>query len=123
MIGYLAVLIFLLFGAVFVIANLFIGSLIRPTVIQEAKYTPYECGEESEGYLWQQFNPRFYIVALIFILFEVEVLFMYPWGILFKRLGWFGFVEMMIFLLILLLGLAYAWAKGDLEWIKSVLQE
>ncbi len=119
MLGYLAVFIFLLFGALFVVVNLVLSSLIRPTVIQESKYTPYECGEESEGYLGKQFNPRFYIVALIFILFEIEILFMFPWGVLFKRLGWFGFWEMMVFIAILLVGFAYAWAKGDLDWIKS----
>lgn len=124
LLDYLAVLLFLVLGALFVPINLFIGSLIRPggligpKVYDPDKYTSYECGEESEGHLFNQFNPRFYIIALIFIIFEVELVFLFPWGVLFRRLGWFGFVEMFIFLAILMVGLVYAWGKGDLEWIK-----
>jgi len=119
LLDYLAVLLFILLGALFVPINLFIGSLIRPKIYEPDKYTPYECGEESEGHLFNQFNPRFYIIALIFIIFEVELAFLFPWGVLFRRLGWFGFVEMFIFVAILLVGLVYAWGKGDLDWIKT----
>ncbi len=119
LLDYLAVLLFILLGALFVPLNLLIGSLIRPKVYEPEKYTPYECGEESEGHLFNQFNPRFYIIALVFIIFEVELAFLFPWGVLFRRLGWFGFVEMFIFVAILLVGLAYAWGKGDLDWIKT----
>ena len=118
LIDYFAVLLFLLLGAIFVPLNLLLGSLIRPKIDEPDKYTTYECGEESEGHLFNQFNPRFYIIALIFIIFEVELVFLFPWGMLFRRLGWFGFVEMFIFLAILMVGLVYAWGKGDLEWIK-----
>ncbi len=118
LVDYLAVFIFLVLGALFVPLNLLIGSLIRPKIDEPEKYTPYECGEESEGHLFNQFNPRFYIIALIFIIFEVELVFLFPWGVLFRRLGWFGFVEMLVFLAVLLVGLVYAWGKGDLEWIK-----
>jgi NADH-quinone oxidoreductase subunit A len=118
LIDYLAVFVFLVLGALFVPLNLLIGSLIRPKIDEPEKYTSYECGEESEGHLFNQFNPRFYIIALIFIIFEVELVFLFPWGVLFRRLGWFGFVEMAIFLAVLLVGLVYAWGKGDLEWIK-----
>ena len=119
LIDYFAVLLFLLLGAMFVPLNLLLGSLIRPKIDEPDKYTAYECGEESEGHLFNQFNPRFYIIALIFIIFEVELVFLFPWGMLFRRLGWFGFVEMLIFLAILMVGLVYAWGKGDLEWVKS----
>lgn len=119
LLDYLAVFLFLVLGALFVPLNLLIGSLIRPKIDEPDKYAPYECGEESEGHLFNQFNPRFYIIALIFIIFEVELVFLFPWGVLFRRLGWFGFVEMLIFLAVLLVGLVYAWGKGDLEWIKQ----
>ena len=119
LLDYSAVLVFILLGAFFVPVNLLIGSLIRPKVYEPEKYSPYECGEESEGHLFNQFNPRFYIIALIFIIFEVELAFLFPWGVLFRRLGWFGFAEMLIFVAILLVGLVYAWGKGDLDWIKT----
>ena len=70
------------------------------------------------GNSWIQFNIRFYVIALIFIIFDVEVVFMVPWAVVFKELGTFAYVEMVIFIVILLVGLAYAWRKGDLEWDK-----
>ena len=105
---------------------LFAGWLIRPNRPNEEKLTTYESGEEPIGIAWGQFNPRFYIIALIFLLFEVEIVFLFPWATIFdsKPLqeqtagswGWLTFFEMMIFVAILALGLAYAWAKGYLEW-------
>jgi NADH-quinone oxidoreductase subunit A len=117
LLDYLPVLLFLLLGAVFVPLNLFIGSLIRPKIYEPEKYEPYECGEESEGHLFNQFNPRFYVIALIFVIFEVELVFLFPWAILLRELGWYGFVVGFIFLVILLLSLVYEWGKGNLEWI------
>jgi NADH:ubiquinone oxidoreductase subunit 3 (subunit A) len=114
---YLPVLLFIVLGAVFVPLNLLIGSLVRPKIYEPDKYTPYECGEESEGHLFNPFNPRFYIIALIFVIFEVELVFLFPWAILLRGLGWFGFVVGCIFLAILLLSLVYEWGKGNLEWI------
>jgi NADH-quinone oxidoreductase subunit A len=117
LLNYLPVLLFLLLGAVFVPLNLFIGSLIRPKIYEPEKYAPYECGEESEGHLFNQFNPRFYVIALIFVIFEVELVFLFPWAILLRELGWYGFAVGFIFLIILLLSLVYEWGKGNLEWI------
>jgi NADH-quinone oxidoreductase subunit A len=117
LLDYLPVLLFLLLGAVFVPLNLLIGSLIRPKIYEPEKYMPYECGEESEGHLFNQFNPRFYIIALIFVIFEVELVFLFPWAILLGKLGWYGFAVGFIFLVILLLSLVYEWGKGNLEWI------
>jgi NADH-quinone oxidoreductase subunit A len=117
LIDYFPVLLFLVLGAVFVPLNLLIGSLVRPKIYEPEKYTPYECGEESEGHLFNQFNPRFYVIALIFVIFEVELAFLFPWAILLRGLGWYGFVTGFIFLAILLLSLVYEWGKGNLEWI------
>ncbi len=121
LIDYLPVLLFLVLGAVFVPLNLFIGSLIRPKIPELEKYTPYECGEESEGHLFNQFNPRFYIIALIFVIFEVELVFLFPWALLLRRLGWYGFTVGFIFLAILLLSLVYEWGKGNLEWVMPMI--
>ena len=117
LVDYLPVLLFLVLGAVFVPLNLIIGSLIRPRINEPDKYAPYECGEESEGHLFNQFNPRFYVIALIFVIFEVELVFLFPWAIRLRELGWYGFVTGFIFLVILLLSLLYEWGKGNLEWI------
>jgi NADH-quinone oxidoreductase subunit A len=117
LVDYLPVLLFLVLGAVFVPLNLLIGSLIRPRIDEPDKYAPYECGEESEGHLFSQFNPRFYVIALIFVIFEVELVFLFPWALRLRELGWYGFVTGFIFLVILLLSLVYEWGKGNLEWI------
>ncbi len=117
LIDYLPVLLFLVLGAVFVPLNLLIGSLVRPKVYEPDKYSSYECGEESEGHLFNQFNPRFYIIALIFVIFEVELVFLFPWALLLRQLSWYGFVVGLIFLVVLLLSLVYEWGKGNLEWI------
>jgi NADH-quinone oxidoreductase subunit A len=117
LIDYLPVLLSLVLGAVFVPLNLLIGSLIRPHIYEPEKYTPYECGEESEGHLFNQFNPRFYVIALIFVVFEVELVFLFPWAIHLRSLGWYGFAVGFIFLVVLLLSVVYEWGKGNLEWI------
>ena len=83
------------------------------------KYVSYECGEDPEGSAWIQFNIRFYVIALIFIIFDVEIIFLLPWAVVFKDLGPFAFIEGLIFIAILVVGLAYVWAKGDLAWIKT----
>jgi len=121
LLDYANVLIFLGIGAFFVVFNLFVGKLIRPQNPSPEKLSTYECGEEPVGGSWIQFNIRFYVVALVFIIFDVEVVFLFPWAVVIKDLmqyGWFAFVEMMIFVLILLVGLAYAWKKDALEWVK-----
>ena len=83
----------------------------------------YECGEVPEGSAWVKFNVRFYVIALIFIIFDVEVIFLFPWAVIFQELsanglGLLAFVEMFIFVLILVVGFAYVWVKGDLDWVK-----
>jgi|TARA_B100000965_G_C18959858_1_gene484988 NADH-quinone oxidoreductase subunit A len=97
---------------------LLIQKLLAPNNPNPDKLATYECGEESEGSAWVQFNIRFYVVALIFLIFDVEVVFLFPWAIVFNELGLLAFVEMGIFLLILLVGLAYVWKRSDLDWVK-----
>ncbi|MFN3134360.1 MAG: NADH-quinone oxidoreductase subunit A [Candidatus Kryptonium sp.] len=112
------VLLFLIIGVVFVAGALIVNRLIRPHRPNPEKSTIYECGEEPIGNPWIRFNIRFYTVALVFLIFEVEVVFLFPWAVIYKELGLFAFIEMVVFLLILILGYVYAWAKGDLEWDK-----
>lgn len=112
------VLVFLIFGALFVCMNVMISRIIQTRNPHPVKLSTYECGELPEGQSWIQFNIRFYVIALVFLIFEVEIVFLFPWATVFKDLGAFAFVEMMVFVFILLVGLAYVWAKGDLEWDK-----
>lgn len=112
------VLIFLIVGAVFVAIGLVFAWLLRPNRPYPTKLTTYECGEVPIGDTRFRFNIRFYVVALIFLLFDVEIVFLFPWATVFKNLGWFAFIEMLVFLTILLVGYAYVWRKGDLDWDK-----
>jgi NADH:ubiquinone oxidoreductase subunit 3 (subunit A) len=118
MTGYFLAFLFLVFGGVFVIITLWISKLVHPTSHQKAKYDTYECGEETVGDTWIQFNNRFYTIGLVFLIFDVEVVFLYPWALVFKEIGLLALVEMFIFIFILLVGLAYVWVKGDLDWVK-----
>ena len=115
-----SILAFLIVGAVFTAGGLIASWLLRPHRPYPQKLTTYECGEEPIGSARVRFNIRLYVVALIFLVFEVEVVFLFPWALVFKQFGMFAFVEMLIFLGILIVGYAYVWAKGDLEWDKPV---
>ncbi|PYQ17146.1 MAG: hypothetical protein DMF79_17835 [Acidobacteria bacterium] len=82
------------------------------------KLTTYECGENPQGSAWIQFNIRFYVFALIFIVFDVEAVFLLPWAVVFKQLGFLAFAEGLVFVGILVVALVYVWRKGDLEWVR-----
>lgn len=112
------VLLFFIIAAVFVAAGLFVAYLLRPKKWYPEKLTTYECGEEPVGSSWIKYNIRFYVVALVFLIFEVETVFLFPWAVVFQNLGLFAFIEMVIFLIILLVGYAYVWVNGDLDWDK-----
>ena len=112
------ILIFFILGAIFTGGGLIAAWIIRPSRPYTEKLSTYECGEEPVGESWVKFNIRFYVVALIFLLFEVEVVFLFPWAMVFKGYGMFAFLEMLVFLGILVVGYAYVWMKGDLEWDK-----
>lgn len=117
------VLIFLIVGSLFVVLNLAISRLLQTKIYSGEKYIPYECGEDPVGDTRIKFNTRFYVIALIFLIFDVETVFLFPWAVVFRDFGLFAFLEMLVFIVILLVGLAYVWAKGDLEWIRSTQLE
>ena len=117
--GFSGVLVFLVVGLALLAVALLLARLLRPAGKDaEDKYIPYECGEVPEGTAWIRFNIRFYVCALIFIIFDVEIIFLLPWAVVFKSLGPFAFIEGLIFIGILVIGLAYVWRKGDLAWVK-----
>jgi NADH-quinone oxidoreductase subunit A len=126
---YLSVLIFASVGLAFVFVNLIIASILRPKRTVSEGLETYECGEETIGDAWVQFDIRYYTVALVYVIFAVEIAFLFPWAIVVREamagtgaaagagIGAFALVEGAIFIVILFLGLAYVWAKGDLDWI------
>ncbi len=107
---------FFIFGIIFVASALIVSWLFRPRAASKAKSSTYECGEAVKGDSWVQFNVQYYLIALIFVVFDVEVLFLAPWAVIFRQLGFAAYLEMLIFILILILGLIYAWKKGALNW-------
>ena len=112
------VLVAVILGIIMVAIPLLIQKLIAPSKKSKDKLQTYECGEEAEGSAWLQFNIRFYVIALIFLIFDVEMVFLFPWAVVFKELGLLALIEMGIFLIILIAGLAYVWVKADLDWVK-----
>jgi len=115
---YAYVALFLIVGALFVVFNTDVLSrLIRPEKPTPDKLSTYECGEDPIGSPWLRIHVRYYLFALVFLIFAVEAIFLFPWAIVYRDLGLFAFIEMMIFIAILLVGFAYAWAKGALEWV------
>lgn len=117
MIGaYLPILLLVLFAILFGIGSLLLSSLLGPKKLSPLKLSPYECGCEPVGSARERFSIKFYLIAMLFILFDIEAVFLYPWSILFKRLGTFGLIEMGVFIAILLVGYIYIWKKGALEW-------
>ena len=113
---YLSILIFLGVGVGFVLVPFVLSYLITAHKSSPVQEMSYECGEEPIGQAWIQYNVRYYIFALIFVIFDVEVAFMIPWAVVFNQMRAAAFAEMGVFLVILLFGLAYVWKKGDLKW-------
>lgn len=116
---FLNVAVLALGGLGFVYANLLIFSLFRPNKPSKLKVSTYECGMEAFGSSWVRFDMRFYSVALIFLIFDLEIAFLFPWSVVFRDLGMIARIEGLIFVLILFLGLIYVWVRGDLDWVKS----
>ena len=113
-----SVLIFLAVIVGFLVVNLIVWWVIRPSRFSEEKLTTYECGEDPVGNAWVQFNIRFYVFALIFLVFDVEAVFLLPWATVFRELGAIAYLEGLVFIAILVVALAYVWRKGDLAWVR-----
>lgn len=114
--NYLPILIFLLIAVAFGLGTLIIGYLFRPRRPYDLKLMPYESGINPVGEPRYMFSIRFYIIAMLFVIFDVEAVFLYPWAVVYDKIGIYGFVEMFIFIAILLVGYLYAWKKGALTW-------
>jgi NADH-quinone oxidoreductase subunit A len=103
-------------GVVFVLGGFFLSRLLAPAHADPIKRTPYECGEMPLGSAWKRFNVGYYIFALLFLIFDVEVIFFFPWAVVLKEIGIVALVEGGIFLAVLVFGLVFAWRKGYLVW-------
>lgn len=114
--NYLPILIFMLVGLLFGVGPLILGKLLSPHKPDKAKLSAYECGFDPFGDARLPFDVRFYLVAILFIIFDLETAFLFPWAVVLHRIGWLGFWAMMIFLAILIVGFIYEWKKGALEW-------
>ncbi len=114
--AYGSIAIFLLIAISFGILPLLISSLIRPKKPNPVKLATYECGMETVGPTWVQFHVGFYLYALVFVIFDVETVFLYPWAVAYGKLGLFALIEMFIFVFLLAIGLVYAWRKRALVW-------
>jgi NADH-quinone oxidoreductase subunit A len=113
---YAPILIFLAVAALFPAATLVIAWVLRPSRHEKVKLEAYECGVPPSGEARARYPVRFYVIAVLFVVFDVETIFLFPWAVKYKQLALFGFVEMLVFLGILVIGYAYAWKKGALEW-------
>ena len=113
---YLPVLLFILVGLAIGVAPQVIGFILGPNRPDPAKNSPYECGFEAFEDARMKFDVRYYLIAILFILFDLEIAFLFPWAVALKEIGWIGFIDLMIFLAILVLGFAYMWIKGALDW-------
>ncbi|MRD71955.1 NADH-quinone oxidoreductase subunit A [Rhodocyclus tenuis] len=120
--NYFPVLIFILVGAVVGALPLILGWIVSPSRPDSEKLSPYECGFEAFEDARMKFDVRYYLIAILFILFDLEIAFLFPWATIFKEIvstdtiKWFGFAEMMVFIAILVVGFVYAWVKGALDW-------
>jgi NADH-quinone oxidoreductase subunit A len=122
-----AVLVFAVVAVGFAFGGIAASRLVGPKIPNAEKSTIYECGERPIGVAWFNFNPRFYLVALVFVIFEVDIALTFPVAVVFRKwtetsptLAWVAFFELVLFIAILVVGLAWVWAKGDLEWVKTL---
>ena len=116
LIDYLPILVYMLIAVGLVGVIVLLSELVGRKTHSVQKDLPYECGMDPIGDARSRFTVRFYIIAMFFIVFDIEAIFLYPWAVVFKPLGWFGLWEMGVFIAILAVGLAYVWGKGALEW-------
>src|SRR4249920_3233227 len=115
--GYLPIFLFLLFAILFPVATIIVAKVIRPSNPSLTKLEAYECGIKAASSSRGRYTVRFYIIAILFVIFDVETIFLFPWAVRYKQLGWFGVAEVGVFLAFLVVGYVWAYKKGALEWI------
>lgn len=115
--GYLPIFVFMVFAMAFPVVVLWLAKFVRPSAPSEVKSEAYECGIRAASNARGRYTVRFYIVAILFVIFDVETIFLYPWAVRYKALGWFGVAEIAVFLVILFVGYIWAYKKGALEWV------
>ncbi|MEW6543420.1 MAG: NADH-quinone oxidoreductase subunit A [Nitrospirota bacterium] len=114
--NYVPILVFIVIALAFGLVSLLVGSLVRPDRPYRAKLAPYESGSPLFSDARVQFPMRYYIIAMLFVIFDIEIIFLFPWAVAYRKLGLVGLMEMALFIAILLVGFWYAWKKGALEW-------
>jgi NADH-quinone oxidoreductase subunit A len=114
--GWFSILLFIVLGAGFALSAVFLSSFLGPHKPTPEKSAPYECGMPPVGNARERQSVKFYLVAMIFLLFDIEVAFLYPWAMALRDLGWGGFLQLVLFMLLLLTGYVYVWRKGALDW-------
>ncbi len=115
--GYLPIFIFLILATLFPVATILVAKLVRPSAPFQEKLEAYECGIKAASDSRGRYTVRFYIIAILFVIFDVETIFLFPWAVRYKQLGWFGVAEVAVFLAILIIGYVWAYKKGALEWV------
>ncbi|HAD04458.1 MAG: NADH-quinone oxidoreductase subunit A [Desulfuromonadales bacterium GWD2_61_12] len=114
--AFLPIMVLIAFALAFALGSVVFSRLVGEKKPNAVKLSPYECGMPPVGSARERLSVKFYIIAMLFILFDIECVFLYPWAVVFKKLGMFGFIEMGVFIAILLVGYIYVWKKGALEW-------
>jgi NADH-quinone oxidoreductase subunit A len=115
--GYIPILIFLVIATSFPVLALIVAKLIRPAAPSQTKLEAYECGIKAASDSRGRYTVRFYIIAILFVIFDVETIFLFPWAVRYRQMQWFGVAEVVVFLLILAVGYIWAYKKGALEWV------
>lgn len=115
-VNYLPIVVFIAVAVAFGAGTIIVGYLVRPKKSYPEKLSPYESGMKPFSDARNPFPMRYYIIAMLFVLFDIEVVFLYPWAVVFNKIGLYGLIEMILFIAILLVGYFYAWKKGALEW-------
>ena len=114
--AYIPIVLFVLIAIGFAVFTLFMSQLVSSKKYNKVKLEPYECGIEPQTDARDRYSVRYYLIAMLFVIFDVETVFMFPWAVIMDKLALFGLIEMIVFLAILVAGYAYAWQKGALEW-------
>lgn len=114
--NYLPILVFLVLGILFGVVPVLAGFVLAPNRPDDAKLSPYECGFEAFEDSRMKFDVRYYLVAILFIIFDLEIAFLFPWAVVLDKIGWVGFMAMVVFLGILIVGFIYEWRKGGMQW-------